>query len=136
MAGQIVPMSTVDTVEMGPTTFLVVSTPHALHHAWIVQRGRGALWTVSLDSVQRPLKPYQYATYESALRSATDMVARVAGRDLARMTKGQTDALGGSLCPYRLPVGVCRTPRVAQTPQGAPSVWCAWHPKGEESAHA
>lgn len=124
--GRVEAMSTVAVDQVGPTSYVIRSTPHAIHYATLFQRGKGGLWEVRIDSLARHRPPYSYAEYDKALSAASDIVGRVAMRDLSRMNKGQLDAMDVGLCPFRLDIGVCRAPKASGM------VWCDWHPKGVE----
>lgn len=123
--GSTVYMSQVTMEEHTPQAYRIVSTPHPIHWATVIQHGRGGMWVVSFTSVTIPRKALRYPEFDQARAVAAEIVARMAGRDLLTFNGRQRHAMGQQQCPKRLGDGVCGQPA------GVGTVWCDWHPLGE-----
>ena len=110
--------------QISPHLHRVTSVP-ALHSADVVTEGTG-LYKVTVTSVHIS-RSFVDTSLSQALVRAGDLVSRAAGRDMMRFSAQQRMAMGRQKCPKRLGSRVCCEPATVGT------VWCEWHPRGEEA---
>jgi hypothetical protein len=110
--------------QINPGHHVVTSKP-PLYTATVIQQGSGT-WKVHV--VNEPAtRDVHDASLTKALVRAGELVGRLAGRAMMRFSAQQRMAMGRQKCPKRLGPRVCCEPATVGT------VWCEWHPRGEEA---
>lgn len=113
--------------QITPQSHTVTSKP-PFYAATVVQQGSG-VWKVHVIG-EPASRDFHDASLSRALTRAGELVSKLAGRQMMTYSAQQRIAMGQQQCPKRLGTQVCRQSA------SVGSVWCEWHPGGEDRGDA